>query len=39
MSKVISIHEYILKSDADEEQFGQAIHNSKEKVVILIGML
>ena len=31
MSMVISIHEYILKSDASERQFVKAILNAKER--------
>ena len=31
MSKVISIHEYILKPDASERQFVKAILNAKER--------
>lgn len=30
MSKVISIHEYLLKPDASERQFENAISNAKE---------
>ena len=31
MSKIISIHEYVLKPDADKKQFEKAIQKAKER--------
>ena len=31
MSKVISIHEYILKTGGNEEEFEKAVHNAQER--------